>query len=146
MFQLGRESQFAFNGTVYVLSRLERRILERFRDWIKEQIGDPFATIKALMGPDLDPAIAKEMITEAKTIKKQLDTFSLGCPLFRDYAGTELGQAELLFLLLQEKQPKITREEAFQIWVAMGQEEFQRQLQTTNGTPPTEKNELPPAE
>jgi hypothetical protein len=138
VFAIGRETQFEFQGKIYILSRLERRILERFRDWIRSQIGDPFAEIKALLGAGLDADTAKELIKDAKSVKKQLDVFSIGCPLFSEYASTELGQGELLYLMLVDRHPEITREDAFQMWLAMGQAEFAKNIAAANGSPPSE--------
>lgn len=145
MFELGREGTFRAGGKTYRTSRLERRIIEQFFDFIRAQEGDPFAEIKELLSPHLDPAQAKEMIEEAKLVKQQLQTRTLACPLADKYLHTELGQAELLYLLLLDRHPDITREEAFRLWSEMGAGEMAEKINEAQGQPPPAKNDSPPA-
>lgn len=145
MFELGRESTLRVGGKTYRLARLERRIIEQFFDWIKEQEGDPFAEIKALLSPSLDPATAKQMIDEAKLVKQQLQTRTMACPLADKYLRTELGMGELVYLLLQDHQPDLTREQAFRVLAEYGAAEMATKLEEAQGTPPPAKNADAPA-
>ena len=144
MFQFGKETTVTAGGKKYTLSRLERRIVEEFRDWVREQEGDPFAAAKELL-PHLDPATAKQLIADADATKKQLRAFSIGCPLAQKYLGTELGLAELVYLLLRDKQPDVTREEAFALVLEAGAAEVAKKLKETSGEAPGAKNAEPPA-
>lgn len=142
MFELGREVVKTVGGKAYRFARLERSIVEEFRDWIATQEGDPFTNVKELIGV-LDPAAARTWVAEAKEVKDQLRSFSLGCPLAQRYLKTEIGQGELCYLLLRKHQPEITRDEAFAVWTAIGAEEYGSVLAKTQGSPP--KNAEPPA-
>ena len=144
MFALGRQVTKTIGGKHYTFSRLERRIVEEFRDWIAECEGDPFAEVKALLG-QLDSATAKAMIEEAKLTKQQLHAFSLACPLAKRYLTTELGLGQLFYLMLRQHHQDITPDEAFVVATTMAAEESERVLQQTQGTPPPEKNAPAPA-
>lgn len=139
MFELGREVAKTVGNKTYVFARLERRIIEQFRDWIAEREGDVFALAKETLALGIEKELAKEIIEDCKSKKAQLAAFSMGCPLAEKYLKTELGFGELFYLLLRDKQPDITRDEAQQVFFVLA-EEATDILQKTQGKPPSEKN------
>lgn len=144
MFEPGREVTHEVEGKRYTFARLERRVIVEFRDWIAEQIGDPFADVERLIDK-LPPEEAKTMIREAKETCDQLRSWSIGCPLAQRFLRTELGLGQLAYLQLRDHHPDITPDEALRVVLALGIRAVATTIQKTSGTPPG-KNVPAPAE
>jgi hypothetical protein len=143
MFELGREVTKTVNGKAYTFSRLERHIIEGFRDWIADQVGDPFADVERLL--DKLPADeAKAMVKEAKETRDQLRSFSLGCPLAQRFLRTEIGMGQLAFLQLRGHHPDITPDDAFQVVLTLGAREVGNVVNKTSGAPAKNAHALTP--
>lgn len=144
MFNLGKPATHTVGGKTYTFSRLERHIVEDWRDWIREQIGDPFAAVERLLDK-LPPDTAKEMVKEAQAIQAQLESFSLGCPLAKRFLGNELGLGQLAYLMLRGKHPDITPDEAFAVAMQLGLSAMAKTVQKTSGEAPGKKPDAPAA-
>lgn len=84
------------------LGRLTVAILRAWRDWIAEQIGDPFAEIDRVKAYLPSEEIVKR-VKEAEATLKDLKQFSLGTATARKWIGNEIGQAKLFQLLMGGK-------------------------------------------
>ncbi len=142
MFQLGKETTVKVGNKSYTFSRLEKSIVEEWRDWIKEQIGDPFEIADKYL-EKLPPEQARELIAEAQGVARQLKGFSMGCPLAQQWLQSELGMGQLAYLLLKPKHPAITEDEAFAVMVDLGNQ-MAEVIAKANGKLP-EKNSPEPA-
>ena len=119
---LGREQVVteADGKTRWTLSVLGPRVIFGFRDWISEQIGDPFAEAERF-ADKLPAADVLAMVKEAKAVKDQLAGFSIACHLAQQYLKTELGSGMLFKLLLELHHPDVTLEQAFVVLRRFGE-------------------------
>jgi len=100
MLDFGREQEVVLDdGRRFVLGRLRVRVLRAWRDWVAEQVGDPFADVDRLLGRAPDDEV-RALLKVAIDTRDQLRYFSLACPLAQRFLGTELGGAKLFQLLL----------------------------------------------
>lgn len=97
-------------------------MLRALKDWITEGVGDPFETVERYLGR-VPEAETVRQLKEAEDIRDQLRFFSLACPLAQRAMATEEGAAKLFHLLLLEKDPKATEEDAFEVATHLNQEE-----------------------
>lgn len=139
MFDPGRETPLSANGKTYTVSRLTVEAVLAFRDWVREQTGDPFADLLRCM--DKLPAdFAKEQYVEAKALRDQLECFSLQTPLAQKWMQTETGIAEFMRIMLAAKHPGITANEAFQVVMAAGKDKMKATIDKAQGQLESEKN------
>lgn len=135
MLQLGKETEVQALGKTWRLGRLEIRVIRELRDWIKEQVGDPFAHLEKYL--DKLPADEQQRrVKEAAEVLDQLECFTLDSPLAKKWLKTELGAAKLAHLLLTVHQPAITEEEAFAVMQAIGAEKMSEALDDAGGKLP----------
>lgn len=115
MFNPGSEQTVQLPGGKAVrLGKLRLKVLRAWRDWVAEQVGDPFADAERLMGRAPD-ATVNAAIRRGEDLRDQLRFFSLGCPLAQQAVNTEEGAARLVHLLMLEKDPRASEEDAFEV-------------------------------
>jgi hypothetical protein len=144
MFELGRSVTHTVGGKKYVFSRLKRWIVLAFRDWIKEQIGDPFA-VAARFQDHLPDETVKQMVKDGEKIKEQFESFSIGCPLSQRFLATEIGLGQLAYFMLQEMHPDITEDQAFDVVTELGLAAVAATVQKAAGEPPGKNTSAPAA-
>lgn len=101
---LGIEQDITHGGQSYHLGRLTLAPVERFFEWVRRQVGDPFAVAERFLDK-LPPAQALELVKEAKSAKDALDGLDVSSELFRSWAAKLRGQAELMHQLSEGKLP-----------------------------------------
>lgn len=121
MLEIGSTSTVKALGRTWTIGRLELRVIREFRDWIKTQIGDPFARVEKFFDR-LPDAEKLRRIKEAEDECRQLESFSLSSDLAKRFMNAEEGAAFLFWQLLKPAHPDVTIEEAFQVCQAMGQQ------------------------
>lgn len=117
---LGHEQEVRAGGKTWTLGRLTVDVVLGFRDWIKEQLGDPFTNLERVF----DRLPREEQIARVKEIEaidKQLKNFSLQSPLANEWRSTELGAAKLFQLLLKEHHPQATMDDGLLVCLALGE-------------------------
>jgi hypothetical protein len=129
---LGQETAVTVKDKVWVLGRFTMGVLEGFRDYVREQEGDPLDGLDMLV-KSLPPAEAIAMVSEAKERKRQLRAFTLACPVAQEHLKTEFGGTKIIHLLLLEKQPKATMTDAFEVLIGGGGEKLAEILQRAQG-------------
>jgi|SRR5580698_7569620 hypothetical protein len=119
MLDLGREQTIVVDGKTWRLGRLDVEVLHGFRDWVKEQVGNPFDDLrqtKEFQTPEEYEADRKEAIATFK----QLKGFTFECPLSLKYRGTVEGGVKIVELLLKRNHPEATSADALALTVELG--------------------------
>lgn len=116
---LGREVEIEAGGRTWRLGRLTVDVLFGFRDWIKDQVGDPFARLDRVLDR-LPKEEALAAIREADDVCRQLERFSMQCPLAREWMNTELGAARMFQLLLLRHHPQATMDDGLLVAMELG--------------------------
>lgn len=133
--RFGKETKIKALGKEWTLGRTTVAIIEAVRDAIAERIGDPFVNLERF-APKLPPEKAFELFKEADAIAKQLQMFSLDCPIAEQFLETELGCAEYVRLLLQAHHADSTADTAMAILEHLGAEKVRKAAQQTQGRGP----------
>lgn len=130
---VGRETEVRALGKVWKIGRMDLDVLEKFIDWVKPQLGDPFDGLEKLV-EKLPPAEAMALIREAKARKDEpLDWDS---EIVQKFRNTKRGQLVSLWHLLQVNHPELTLSEAFQIGLEVGAERLEQAVADANGKTP----------
>lgn len=133
---LGQEQDVKIGSRVWIIGRLTSDVIFGFRDWIREQIGDPFALLEKLL-PHLDKSEAMERIKLVESVDRQLKNFSMQSPLAKEFMGTETGAAKLFHLLLKERQPEASMNDAMDVLIELGRQgKVQETLAKAQGSSP----------
>jgi len=115
LLNLGREQQITTaDGRAWTLGRLELRHIRAWRDWIKSQLGDPLEVVERMAAVMEDESVLP-LLREAEETRRQLESFSLGCPLAQRFLDSEEGAAQLVWHMLREAHPKADLEDAFAV-------------------------------
>jgi len=135
MLQLGQDTKVTALGKEWTISRLELRIVRAFKDYIAGIVGDPYAQINDRLFDLLPREEQLAMLRQAKQDKEDLACFSLNCSLAKRFLQMEEGIAVFGQLMLQKHHPDITQEDAFDVWLSIGQEQMQKALASAAGEP-----------
>jgi hypothetical protein len=119
-FTPGKETSVDALGKRWTVGRLSLKIIFSFRDWIKAQIGDPYARLERML-PHYSPEDAKRRIAEIDRTLDELEAFTLQSAIAQRFMSTELGGAVFWKLLLSEHHPNVTDEEALAILQEIGE-------------------------
>lgn len=130
---LGSETKVKALGKEWTFSRLELRVIEKFRDWIEEQIGDPFAKADRYVNV-LPPEEAKAMIKEAEEVQRNLRCFNLHTEFAQQWMGTPSGMGNLVAFMLEDHHPEVNADLAFRIVIDMGDDQLQKILKKAEGS------------
>lgn len=135
MVDFGKETTFTALGKRWTFGRLELRAIEEIRDWIAEQVGDPFALVDRFIDkvPRED---GLKMLAEAKAVADDLRNFSLQSDLAKKWIGTERGAAVLVASLLRANHPDIDHATAFLILQEIGAAELEKAVNRGTGKVP----------
>ena len=144
MFDPGRNTEVTVEGKRWTVGRLTRSVIFAFRDWCREQTGDPFAHLDRLKGL-LPPEELLARVKAAEAVAKDLAQFSLGTATAKAYLATELGLSKLVHLLLVEHHPSATEDDAFRIMTALGAERAAEALVASAGEVPGGNGQARPA-
>ena len=150
MLSLGKETPVRFydeHGAVVrvlIIGRLEHGVIKAFRDWVAEQVGDPYKEAERFIDK-VSPEEGKRMLAEARAKQDQLESFSLESPLARRFLSTEMGMTKLLHLLLLLKQPDATSADAFAVLTELGSDGTQKALENGAGTIPKNAPQVLPS-
>lgn len=134
-FKPGKTAAVRALGKDWRFGPLDVEIIEKFRDWVADLLGDPFAELER-WADKLSPEAAAAEFREAKAVKKQLSCFSLACPLATEYLNSELGKIELNFLLLEKNHPGVTRDQVMAIAQEVGEREMEEKRKEAHGEVP----------
>jgi hypothetical protein len=135
MLQLGQDTKVQALGREYTVSRLELRIVRAFKDYVAGIIGDPFAQVNDRYFDLLCREEQLAVLKQAKQDRDDLACFSLHCPLAKRFLEREEGIAVLGRLMLRKHHPDITEDEAFNVWLALGQEQLNAAMASAAGEP-----------
>src|SRR5262249_4996521 len=133
MLQLGKDTQIQANGKLYTIARLELRIVRKFKEWVESIVGDPFAQINDKYFDLLPKEEQLALLKQAKQDKDDLACFSLNGPLARRFLQKEEGIAMFGRLMLEKHHPGISEEEAFDVWLAVGEAAMNKALASAAG-------------
>jgi len=135
MLQLGQDTKVNALGKEYTISRLELRIVRAFKEYVAGIVGDPYAQINDRLFDLLPKEEQLAMLRQAKQDKDDLACFSLNCPLAKRFLQMEEGIAVFGQLMLKKHHPDVTQEEAFDVWLSVGQKELNKAIATAAGEP-----------
>lgn len=135
MLEFGVEQTITHKGRAYRVGRLTLEVLEQFFEWVRAQVGDPFAVVDRYLDR-LDPKDALALVREAKAVKDALDGMDLGSPLFIEWVSKTCGCSRLLHLMLLRNHPEVTPGLAFEVVVGMGQAEAKKLIKKGAGSVP----------
>ncbi len=138
----------------WTVARLELRIIMAWREWLVEQVGDPFEDCSK---PWFDKLPKEEQLARVKAAEKIVEQlkphrFSIDCPVSQDAMKSVSGAGYFGRLMLQDHHPDITEEDAFQAWVKDIGPHLDKVMKRAqgkvpggsggNGTPPGEAGDL----
>lgn len=145
MFDRGQEQQITTpDGQVWTLSRLELRHIRAWRDWIKSQLGDPLAVVERMAAVMEDESVMP-LLREAEGVRRDLESFSLGCLLAQRFMASEEGGAQLVWQLLRPAHPQATLEDAFAVAQVLGKQMAEAMDRASGSVPNGEGREASPA-
>lgn len=101
------------DGRTWTVGKLTRLVLFAYRDWIKEQIGDPFEDIDRVK-KWLTPEALIVRVKEAESTVRDLRNFSLATETSKRF-GNENGMAKLTQLRLLKVHTDATEEDGHAI-------------------------------
>ncbi len=136
MLQLGQDTSVKALGKEWTISRLELRIVRAFKEYVAGIVGDPYAQINDRLFDLLPQEEQLAMLRQAKQDKEDLACFSLNGPLAKRFLQMEEGIAVFGQLMLKKHHPDITQEEAFDVWLSVGQEQMNKALASAAGEAP----------
>jgi len=105
---------------MWKVSRLELRLVRELRDWIEVKVKRKLERI----GRFFDRLTSEDQLAHLRwesSIADQMDSFSIGCPLAREYLATEEGMAYFGRLMLTEHHPDISEDQAFAVWMELAE-------------------------
>lgn len=131
----GSEQTIRYKDKSYRLGRLTIGVLESFRNYVAEVVGDPFLLAERFLGK-IPAEESVRMVREAEAVARQLKQFSLSCPLAQEFMRTEAGMAYLYALMLRANHPEVTPDDALGMLQAMGEEQARVSLLRAQGDVP----------
>jgi hypothetical protein len=113
--------EFTVGEKTYKMAKLRSRpkAINKYLAWCKEQLPDPLDTIKNKVKDfpsNLQEIMVKEACRAART------PLSLASPEVEAITGTSDGAGKVVALLLQELQPELTDDQAWEIFFAAAAE------------------------
>lgn len=142
MFDPGRITTVTVEGKIWKIGRLERSVIFAFRDWLREQIGDPFAVVDRLKAV-VPIADLMERVKEAEGVARDLAHFSLGTATAKTWLHTEIGMSKLIHLLILPHHPDATEDDAFRVLAALGSDELGKTIARAAGEAPGGNGSVP---
>jgi hypothetical protein len=134
-FELGKEQTVEAAGRTWTFGRLEKRVVDKFRDWIVQQVGDPFTLADRYLSK-IPEGEWTRLFREACDVRDQLQAFSMGSPLAQKFLNTELGGGKALHLMLLTNHPDAKEEDAFAIANELGRQATAEALAKAQGQVP----------
>lgn len=124
MLELGKVTKVKVLGKDWTVSRLELRVIDAWREYLVECVGDPFADCDRPWFDKLPDAEKVARIKAAEKVADQLKAhkFTINCEVSQQAMQTEKGAARFGRLMLEEHHPEIDDDTAFQVWLAIGPE------------------------
>lgn len=135
MLQLGKEQVVRVAQKQWKLGRLTEGVINNFRDWISERVGDPYEA-PLRIAERCSREYADQLFREAKEVDDALKHFSIASPLAQSYLATETGSAKLLHEMMLVNHPDATLDDAMELAVHIGQQKLATTLERASGTIP----------
>jgi len=120
VLEFGRTQTVPLNGKQWTISRLTWGIIQKFKKYVSDLVGDPFAKIDNKYFDLFAKEEQLALLKEARETEEDLKCFSLQCPLAKKYMAREEGIAVFGQLMLLESHPDVTLDQAFDVWMAVG--------------------------
>ena len=139
---LGREVTFTALGRTWKTGRMDIEVLDKFIDWARPQIPDPFAHLTELV-PSLQPDAALTLIREAREKAEQFLDYD--SPMVKRLLKTKRGIVHVFLFMLQVHQPHATLADAEEISRELGQEKMEEIFSAAAGRMPEEGKADAPA-
>jgi hypothetical protein len=133
VLQLGQDTTITALGKEWTISRLELRIVRAFKEYVASIVGDPYSQIDDRLFDLLPREEQLVMLRQAKQDKEDLACFSLNSALAKRFLQMEEGIAVFGQLMLKKHHPDVTLDEAFDVWMAVGQKQMQEALNRAAG-------------
>jgi hypothetical protein len=143
---LGGETKVTVGGKEYTFGKVSLPLIYALGDWIKAQVGDPFARAESLLAraEQMPPGPIQDLLlrqyeaahAEGKDKAQQLEFFDLACPLAQKAMRTIRGGAKWCQLMLEPAHPGISEQEAFDVLTALGEEQLAEITQKGMGKVP----------
>lgn len=152
MLELGKTTKVRALGKDWVISRLELRIIEAWREYLVEQIGDPFADCDRPWFRLLNQQEQMLRIKAAENVADQLKPhkFQITCPVSQETMATPQGSSRFGRLMLEEHHPDIDDSTALQVWLEIAPQmdkimaRAQGKVPGGNGTSPAAAGDVQP--
>lgn len=135
MLRLGQSTRYEIDGKTWTVGRLTKKVVDQFRDWVAEQIGDPYKTAKLFIDK-VDSTLAGKLIKDAEEICNQLSSFTFNSDLAKQFLKTEIGMAKLFQLLLLEHHPNASHEDGFSLVVHLTPSQQDKLIEQSAGESP----------
>lgn len=116
--QLGRETTVDALGKKWTIGRWTVDVWDELIDFAKKRLPDPWAPIKDLVQV-LSPEEAGKLIQD--TYKRVNAMFTIKSPEIQAFLDTPEGQMYLFWLLMRQHHPELTRQQAMDIAVEIGE-------------------------
>jgi hypothetical protein len=143
MSTLGKETVVTVNGKPWTFGRLDRRVLEDFFAFVRDQEGDPFEDF-ARFKDSLSEADRLAVFRECQAVKRELKSLNWNSPTVQRHLDTRAGERTIATMLLRPAHPTITEDEALAVLESLPAAEIKRIMANSFGKTPG-KNEDSPA-
>lgn len=110
MIEFGSEQAIEANGRTYRLDKLRLKQIRRFREWVQERVGDPFATAERFVDR-LPAAEAMSLVRRAEKVAEDLAAFSMVNETAQRHLLTEEGLTLVAAMLLERHHPGLDEDE-----------------------------------
>jgi hypothetical protein len=135
--QLGKEVTIEALGKTWTVGRWSARVWDDLIAWLKPQLPDPYAHLERLIDK-MSPEIANDALKRAEERANRF--LSIGSPEVMELVKTPEVSMYLFWILLREKHPDVTRDQAMMIAASAGQDKMNAMFDTVAGTPPPSGN------
>lgn len=132
--QLGREVSIHALGRSWKCGRMSIDILERFVEWARPQLPDPFEGLKDLV-PHLTREDAMALIKEARAERRAILDYN--SPFIQEMTSTLRGAMHLFLFLLQVNHPDVSLGLAGDIAAEIGDAQVQSIFLDSSGRVPS---------
>lgn len=134
---LGRTVEFQAQGKTWRTAKMEYSILDRFAEWVKTQLADPFAGLEKIIDK-LPREDALQLVREAQARQREMETLDIDSPEVSRFMKTNRGAMRIFHLLLSANHPELTLDQAFALGMELGEDKIQEIFGDAAGEAPGE--------